>query len=421
MNRKQLTILLVLLVVLGGAGLLLRRHKEASWTSGSPGAGKKLLGEFPVNDVAQITIKQGAAQVNLVKKDDLWRLRERSDYPANFSQISEVLLKLRDLKVVQTESVGASQLPRLSLVPGDATNSAVVVEFKDAAGKTVRTLLLGKKHTRKAKGPPSPYGDMGEDGWPDGRYVKAGADAAEVALVSDALANIEPKPESWLNKDFFKVEKTKSIAVAYPGEKATNSWKVTRDTETASDWKLADAKPGETLDTAKTSGFSYALNGPNFNDVLPGDTAPAQTGLDKPTVITLETFDNLTYTLKVGAKTNDSLPMTVSVAADLPKERPPVKDEKPEDKEKADKAFKEQQKKVEEKLAQEKACEKWVYLVQNWALDSILKDRSQLMAEKKEEKKDEKPAGAPGAPAPPMPDPSAILPDAPPATNGPGK
>jgi len=82
----------------------------------------------------------------------------------------------------------------------------------------------------------------------------------------------------------------------------------------------------------------------------------------------------------------------------LPKERTPGKDEKPEEKEKLDKEFKEQQAKLAEKLKQEKNFEKWTYLVSTWTLEPLLKDRSQLLVEKKPEpkpgekpEKDEKP------------------------------
>src|SRR5690242_5561420 len=101
MNRKQFGILVVLLIVLGGGGLLLQRSQKRESSAGERGAGEKLLGEnFPVNDVAQISIKAGTNDLNLVRKDDLWRVRERSDYPANFVDISSFLLKARDLKVV---------------------------------------------------------------------------------------------------------------------------------------------------------------------------------------------------------------------------------------------------------------------------------------------------------------------------------
>jgi hypothetical protein len=85
--------------------------------------------------------------------------------------------------------------------------------------------------------------------------------------------------------------------------------------------------------------------------------------------------------------------MVVVVTAQIPKERTPGKDEKAEDKARLDKEFKEKQKKFEDKLSQEKSFEKWVYLVSNWTVDSLLKERAQLLVEKKEEpKKDEKPA-----------------------------
>jgi hypothetical protein len=394
MNRKQLLILIVLLVVVGIAGVVRYQRNQTSWQGGGrQGAALKLLGDLPVNDVAAIVIKGGTNQLDLVKKDNLWRVKERNDYPANFSEISSFLLKAADLKATQTEEIGASQLGRYKLLPpGQATNTAVLVELRDQNGKVIKSLLLGKIHMRKSEGRPLPMGEMGEnEGFPDGRYVMVGTGAKTVAVVSDPLSNLEAKPDAWLNKDFFKVEKLRSIAVVFPV--ATNSWKVTRDTETASDWKLAEAKPGEQLDSSKSSSFSYALNSPSFSDVLPADTKPEQTGLDKPTVITLNTFENFTYTLKLGQKTNDNLPMLVTVTAQIPKERTPGKDEKAEDKARLDKEFKEKQKKVEDKLSQEKSFEKWVYLVSSWTVDSLLKERAQLLVEKKAEpKKDAKPA-----------------------------
>src|SRR5215468_6498627 len=393
MNRNQLIVLLVLVAVLGGAGIMLHNKQKSSWEGANPSAGKKLLGDFPINDVAHIQVKQGANDLNLAKKDEKWCVRERNDYPANFSQISDLLIKLGDLKIVQSEAVGQSQLTRLNLVPGSSTNSAVVADFKDKNDKPIRSLLLGKKHMKKSNRPNPMMGDMDDDesgGYPDGRYVKVGNDAKDVILISDALATVDTKPDQWLNKDFFKVEKIRSVAVNFPV--ATNSWKISRETESG-EWKLADAKPTEQLDNSKASGVGNALSAPSFNDV--SMAKPEELGLDKPTTVTLDTFDNFTYTLKVGQKTNDNVPLIVSVAAELPKERTPGKDEKPEDKDKLDKEFKEKQKKLEEKLTQEKPFEKWTYLVSNWTLDQLLKERSQLLIEKKDEpKKEDKPAAA---------------------------
>jgi hypothetical protein len=390
MNRNQFTLLLFLLVVLGLAGLMVYNRQNDIAKTGDPAIGQKLLGDLPVNDVAHIALKQSTNELNLVKKDNLWRVRERNNYPANYSEISDFLLKAKDLKIVQSEKVGPSQLSRLNLVTGQGTNAALVVDLKDQNDKSIQSLLLGKKHLQKSKGP-SPFGDMGDQGWPDGRYVKVGTASDTVALISDALANMEPRPEQWLNKDFFKVEKVRSIAVEGPA--VTNSWKITRDSETA-EWKLADAKPTEQLDTSKTSSAGTALGSPSFTDVVTGNS-PDAVGLDKPTLVNLVTFDDFTYTLKVGHKTNDTYALTIVVSGKVPTERIAGKDEKPEDKAKLDKEFKEKQKKLEDKLAQEKGYENWIYLVSNWTLDPLLKDRAQLLVEKKEEpKKEEKPTAS---------------------------
>jgi hypothetical protein len=382
MNRKQLVILLVLVVVLGGAGLVIHNKQNQERQGGDPSAGKKLLGDFPVNDVARITLKQGTNEATLVKKDDLWRVGERNDYPASFTDISDFLLKTRDLKIVQSEQVGASQLGRLELAAGQGSNSALVVEFDDQHDKPIKTLLLGKKHMKKTS-QPSQFGE-GDEGWPDGRYVKTG-DSADVAIISNPLDNIEPQPAQWLDKNFFKVEKAKTIAVAFPN--ATNSWKLTRETESG-DWKLADAKADEQLDSAKTSGVSNPFSSPSFADVSTS-AKPEEIAAGKPTVVTIDTFDNFSYTVKVGGKTNDDYQLTVAVTAQIPKERTPGKDEKPEDKTKLDKEFKDHQQNLEEKLNQEKGFGKWVYLVSNWVVEPVLKERAQLLVEKKEEPKKE--------------------------------
>ena len=75
MNRKQLSILIVVLVVLGIAGLVIYQRNQTSWQGGGrQGAALKLLGDLPVNDVATIVIKGGTNQLDLVKKDGLWQI-----------------------------------------------------------------------------------------------------------------------------------------------------------------------------------------------------------------------------------------------------------------------------------------------------------------------------------------------------------
>ena len=378
MNRKQFVILLVLVVVIGAAGLVIHQRGQSSWQSAGQAIGQKLLPDLPVNDIAQITVKAGGSQLNLARRDNVWCVRERNDYPANFSDISGLLLKFADMKVVQSEEVGASQLGRFELLPpGAGANTATQIEFKDAAGKTRNSVLLGKKHMNKSRNPQ--FGGMGGDeGWPDGRYVMVGSGAKTLAVVSDPLDNVQPKPEAWLNKDFLHIEKPRTVAVQFA--EATNSWKLTRISET-NDWQLADAKADEKLDTAKVSGVASPFSSPTFNDVaaLTASNAPAGTTL------TVETFDGFTYVAKVGASENGNYPANITVSVNLATERVAGKDEKAEDKAKLDKEFKDQQAKLNEKLTREIQFASWVYQLPTYTVDSVLKHRSDLLAEVKKE------------------------------------
>jgi hypothetical protein len=374
MNRKQFVILLVAVLVVGAAGLLVRRRSNDSWHGGGAALGQKLLPNLPINDVAQITIKSGADELDLARQNNLWRVKQRNDYPAGFSQISELLMKIADLKVVQTEEVGPSQLGRFQLLPpGAGSNTATTIEFKDQTGKSLGSLWLGKKHMRKAGASPQ-FPGMGDEGWPDGRYVMTGAGAGAAALISEPLDTVLPKPDQWLSKDFLNVENPKIISVRYP--EATNSWKLTRASET-NDWELADARAGEKLDSSKTGSVTSPLSSPSFNDVAP--RAPAAAA--GQTTLTIETFDGFAYAADIGTKKDDNYPVSFAITANLPAARTPGKDEKADDKAKFDKDFQAHQKTLTGKLAKEQALTNWVFQVPSYSLDEILKTRSQLLEE----------------------------------------
>jgi hypothetical protein len=410
MNRKQLILLIVLAAALGGLGWLAYERQQSSLATSKVHLGEKVLPNFPLNDVAQFTIKQPKAQLTMAKKGDVWGVVERDNYPANFQTISEFIRKFWELKVTKPVRVGASRLSALELQPPDKGNGTLV-DFKDASGKPIKSVLLGAKHMREGGGEsPMGMGGPGGGGFPDGRYLMVGTDLATVSLVNEPFANAEAKPAEWLQKDWFKVEKIKSISVT-SGD-ATNNWKLSRESETG-EWKLADLKSGENLDTGKSAGATSALSYPSFEDVVVGTNAAGS--MEKPIVGNIETFDGYTYTVKVGKKEDeDKYHFQMDVAGNFPKERAPGKDEKPEDKDKLDKEFKEGLAKKEEKVKTEKAFAKWTYVVSKWTIDPFLKTRHELLAEKPAETKaDAKPEATPSLPGgltlpgglPPLPPP----------------
>jgi hypothetical protein len=397
MNRKQFLTLIVLGVLVGGLGLYLYNRQKESYAPSSFQTGAKVIKDFPLNEIAHLRIKQATNEVNLVRAES-WTVKERYGYPANFTDIHDFLRKVWELKPVQDVEVGKSQYGRLQLInPNESqgTNSGTLVEFKDAKDATVKSIILGKKAMKESQG--GMFGGGGGE-FPVGRYVLVPENPPHVWLVNETFSSVDTKPEQWLNKDFFKVEKVKSVSVTFP-DKATNNWSISRETENG-EWKLADAKPDEKFENSKASSLNYALSSPSFNDVASPELKPEESGLANPTMAKLETFDGFLYTVNISGKTNeDNHYLKVSVQGSFAKERTPAKDEKPEDKEKLEKEFKEKTEKLQEKLKNEQKFDKWTYIVSKWTLDALLKERKDFLADKKDEKKDDAKKDAAAKPA----------------------
>lgn len=384
MNRKQFAILIILGLVVGGLGLYFYNKRKESFTATSFESGQRVLKDFPLNEVAHVRVKTTTNEVNLVRGEEGWTVKERFNYPANFSEISQFLRTVWELKPVQDVEVGASQYGRLTLVnptENQSTNSGTLVEFKDAKGTTTKSMILGKNVTRASEA--GPFGGGGE--FPVGRYVLVPENPPRVWLVNETFSNVQTEPEQWLNKDFFKIEKIKSVSVTAP--QGSNTWSLARETE-GGEWKMKDLQEGENFDNSKASSLNYLLSSPSFNDVASPETKIEET--NRLASAKIETFEGFAYTINVGGKTNeDNLLLNMDVSANFEKERKAPADEKPEDKEKADKEFKEKLEKLEEKLKNEEKYEKWTYQVSKWTVDSLLKPRKDFMTEKKEEPKSE--------------------------------
>jgi hypothetical protein len=372
MNRKQIVILLVLVAIIGGIGFYFQKRSQSEWAESAAPAGAKVL-DFPINDVARIEIRSTSGALHLAKKNEIWVVEERSDYPAAFDRVSSLVRQLWELRPVQQVKVGPSQFSRLELIePGKGDNAGSEIDLKDKDGKSLAKLVAGKQTFTKNEGPMERFGNM-----PSGRYVLS-AQSGKVALVN-ALFETDSQPRSWLKRDFVKVDNPASISVA--GQTPGRHWTLARADKQA-DWKLTEAAPNQELDKNTVNSLTSLLASLSFVDVLPPDAKPAEHGLDKPDLLTVRDFDRFTYALKIGRPTSEAYPVQVSVTADPVKERTQKPDEKAEDKAKLDQEFKDHLKQLEEKAAAEKQLEKRIYLIPKSTLDPFLKDRGDLFAKK---------------------------------------
>ena len=383
MNRKHFLVIVVALALMLAAAALLLRSQRSAWTSSDTRLGQKLLPELKLESVASIAIQDARATTTLVRHDAGWTVQQRADFPAAGERVRDLLLKLVELKIVQTEAVGASQLGRLQLVqPGakdaQADAQGTRVDLKDAGGKTLAQVLLGKKVAATMAGAATGP----QEGTPTGRYATSGDSGKEspaVFLVSDPLAQADPKPQAWLAKDLARVERAKSIVATAPDGK--QRFAISRNSE-ASEWKLAGAGK---WDLQRVQDVASALYGMQLVDVV---ADPKLAAIEHPVVVKAQTFDDLTYTFKIDDKTDaGNNRIAISVAGEPPAARTPAKGETAEEKAKQDKLFAEQHARLVERLARERSLERWTYLVSRPSIDALLRERAQLLPEQKAAKK----------------------------------
>jgi hypothetical protein len=414
MNKRQVITLWVIAIILGFAVAAVKlTQKDATQSATERAPGQTLFEKFPAAEIASVTIQGAEGSASLTRKDGKWVVAERDDYPANAGYVNDFLRTLGELKVTRGMEAGPSFAPRFGMDENatKAEDRGLSAVFKDASGKELATVSLGKNIESGADA--SPFGGGGAVG----RYIRNHADESGFYAVSEMFPSISDEPGRWLEDDFFSPEKIKSISLGAVNSDKTE-WKITRDTEEAQ-YKIVDGAPDEVFDNNANSPLMYLFSYSRFNDVIPAAEAAARADADKKREAVIETFEGFTYTLAITpakpgategeeAAASDDYLLTVSVAAELPKERKKEEGETEEDAKAKDVAFAERLKTLTEKLEKEKAYEGRTFLVAKSTVDPLLRERSQIVTKVQ-----------PPAPAPPA-DPNAGAAQDAPGTAAPG-
>jgi len=388
MKKNKLILLLAALAVTG-SGALWKYNKRSTAIGKVPDeVGKDLLKNFSPGDVASFTVKDTKGEITVEQKDGKWIVPARDGFPANLTAVNELRDNSAALVVSEIQRAADSRFGQLKLKkPGEGgtdEETGTVISFRDSTGKEMKSFTAGKVLSTDDT-PPGGF-NMNPSG-PKPQYIKVAGVDGLVYKARDGFTRLETDVKGWLDKDsFFKVEKIKSVAVtgAAPGE----NWKVSKETE-AGELKLDAPAASEEFDPTKASPVASAFSYVQFSDVLPAaDTAKA--ALDKPLrTAVIETFDGVTYIIKVGAAEGENHYMNFSVDGKFPETRtPPEPKEKDkpaeteEEKKKADEAFATALAAKKKKLASEQSVQSRVFIIAKSSLEPILKKRPDFMKDK---------------------------------------
>jgi hypothetical protein len=269
--------------------------------------------------------------------------------------------------------------------------------FSDAAGKEIAKISLGK-NLESAAAASSPYGASSV-----GRYIRNHADSSGFYAVSELFDFVTTDPKAWLQEDFLKIERIKTIATTQPGNDK-NEWELTRENEN-SEFNFSEAFPGVKAATAEVTPFKSLFSFTRFEDVVPASEIEKRVTPDKAQKVKILTFDNITYdiTLQPAKSTtenseqapDENFLMTISVSGEPNKERTKPEGEAEDQALAAEKAFAEQLKALAEQLAKNKQLEGRTFEINRFSVDALLKNRTALM-DKGPGPQDTPPAPGPG-------------------------
>ena len=375
MSGRGLAILIVLLLLLGGGALLMVQQQRGQEASNVAVLGQPVLKGLRAAEVAAIRIEAPAATLSIARHGDRWTIAERKGFPADLEKVRGFVLKAIELKVGQSEPIGAADRTRLALnASGEGAGTRLT--FASADGKPLARLIVGKKYFKQQPDDPA-------QAPADGRFVLLPDEPKTVIIVADPLEQASPQSAHWVERSGLAAESVQTLeAQLADGER----WKIQRTSEDG-EWSLEGEMPaGQQLAVTKANAASYSMSLLEISDVAAPGIATTETGLDKPSLVTATTFDGLTYALKIGKALDGKRYVTVTIDGEPAKTRVPKPDESDADKAKRDKEFAARLAKLEQRLAREKALAAHVLLIDQIKLEDVLQKRT-IFLEKKEDKK----------------------------------
>lgn len=281
MQKRHLIPLAVATVVLVALAIAALATGDRGASRAPPGvrALPALADKF--GDVASVSVMHDGSTVTLRRDGNSWEVAEKGNYPANVTKVTQVVLAMADLELVEPKTQKPDLYSRLEVEdPGKGKSS--VVSVKDKSGTTLAALIVGKRR----------YDRLGAGN--DGVYVrKPGNPQAWLAR-----GTLDPSGDmsSWLERRILDVPEkriAKVVLTQADGTKLVIS-RPSADAKFAVEGAPPDAKfKSETT----TAGPAMALETLDLDDVKPAAELPVP---DKEVVTAaFTTFDGLTVDMRL--------------------------------------------------------------------------------------------------------------------------
>ena len=282
MQRYRIIVVLVVLVAAAAAAAVLVQREDP----GIAQSGEKLLPGLldRLGEVSRIESTHKGETVTLALADGNWSVTDRHDYPAEASEVRELLVGAAELVRVEPKTARAELYEKLELGdPADAEGESFGYVMKDAAGDTVAGLVVGKRRFVSGATP-----DVDE------YFVRIPGDP-QAWLVSGKVPR-NRRALDWLWREVTRIDQTRvrRAAVTHPDGTVV---RVTKPSPKETDFTLEGVPEGFEVEEAfSVHAIGTALATFTLNDVTRIDEADfGGEGLEA----VAETFDGVRFTARI--------------------------------------------------------------------------------------------------------------------------
>ena len=284
MRRYRTLVFLAVLVAAGVAAAVLFQREDAGITQ----SGEKLLPGLMerLGEVAHIEATHQGKTVNLALADGIWSVTDRYGYPAENSEVRGLLVGAAELVRVEPKTSRPEQYGKLELGdPADEDGESFGYVMKDAAGRVVADLVVGKRRFVSATTP-----DIDE------YFVRVAGDP-RAWLVSGRIPR-NRRALDWLRREVTRLDqmRVRRAVVTHPDGTVV---RVAKSSPRDTDFVLAGIPDGyEIEEPFSIHAIGTAAATFTLNDVARLDEVDFEAeGLE----IVTETFDGVRLTARTGA------------------------------------------------------------------------------------------------------------------------
>lgn len=314
MKLKTLSMLAVIAAVLIIVAVFMVEQQEP----GAPMTGQPVFPELKtaINDVTELSVDTQSGTITLHRQEDIWRVREKYDYPADLGTVRETLIGLAELTTLEPKTRKPELYEKLGLQDVETEGSlSTGITLKDATDNTVAVAVIGNDRPAKGKGG---YKEL---------FIRKAGDP-QTWLVEGRLT-IEKNPGKWLDKELTQIEtkRVRRLVVTHPDK---TRLVVEKAKPTDLNYQVANLPDGLEIESQFTvNNVVSTVTSLSLDDVKPQDEVPFE---DQPIRIAVfETFDGLQGTVQLLPKDEKNY-VTISAVfnADLVWKPEPEREAEPE-------------------------------------------------------------------------------------------